>query len=84
MKQETFIKAQEIDDRIALLNYAINNAQKIRTEFQVFIVGRNSRGDERNLAILKEDDPLRLLLSDALLERYQEGRKELQEQFDNL
>lgn len=77
-------KAQDLSNRIAVLNYEIAHADAIREEFLVKIVGRNPRGDEYNLAILEYRDNLRQIIADTLKARLTAQRDKLQEEFNNL
>lgn len=84
MTQETFFKAQDINDRICRLGGKINKAEHIKDEFTIEIVGRNPRGDCYILATLEKDDPLREHIANTLITRYKEEREKLKEQFNNL
>ena len=84
MTQETFLKAQDLDSRIARLSFEINNAERIKTEFRVMIVGRNPRGDEFVLASLEKDDSLREYIAGVIKQRLTKERESLKTQFNNL
>lgn len=84
MTQEIFLKAQDLDSRIARLSFEINNAERIKTEFRVMIVGRNPRGDEVVLASLEKDDSLREYIAGVIKQRLTRERESLKTQFNNL
>lgn len=78
------MKAQDLDSRINRLEYDINNAERIKTEFRIMIVGRNPRGDEYDLAVLEKDDALRTFIANHIVSRLVEEREKLKVQFSNL
>lgn len=84
MTEETFDKALQLDSRIARLNYEINLAGQIKTEFRVKIVGQNPRGDEQVLAYLEKDDSLRDYISEVIRKRLTQEQEALKTEFNNL
>ena len=84
MTEETVYKAQQLDIRISRLTYEINLADKIKTEFEIVIMGRNPRGDDQVLAHLEKNDSLREYISDVIRKRLTQEQESLITQFNNL
>ena len=84
MTEETFNKAKQLDSRISRLGYKIILADKIKTEFQVMLVGRNPRGDDQILASLEKGDSLREYIADVIKKRLTQEQEALETEFNNL
>ena len=84
MTKETYEKAQSLNERISHINYLIARAQKIKNETFIYIVSRNSRGDEEKLAEISRYDILRTYIADQIIKRLQVERHKEQDEFDNL
>jgi len=78
------MKAKDLDSRISRLTYKINLADKIKTEFEIVIMGRNPRGDDQVLAHLEKNDSLREYISDVIRKRLTQEQESLITEFNNL
>lgn len=86
MTQETFMKAQDLDSRIARLRYNELAAGDIEDEdiAEIKIMGRTPSGNEMLLATLEKKDPIRKYIADTLKSRIKAELETLKTQFNNL